>query len=94
MCSASLYWCHLLGVVVGATVRSNANVMFRCAYHVVWSPKYRRKVLVGKVEERLKELRAEVVEEKQGRLVEVETMPDHVHLLAEVDRRFGIHRMV
>ncbi len=47
-------------------MRSNTNVMFRCAYHVVWCPKYRRKVLVGKVEERLKELRAEVVEEKQG----------------------------
>ena len=69
-------------------------MMFRCAYHVVWCPKYRRKVLVGKVEERLKELRAEVVEEKQGWLVEVETMPDHVHLLVEVDPQFGIHRMV
>ena len=68
--------------------------MFRCAYHVVWCPKYRRKVLVGKVEERLKELIAEVVEEKQGWLVEVETMPDHVHLLVEVDPQFGIHRMV
>ena len=94
MCSASLSWCHLLGVVVGATVRSNANVKFRCAYLVVWSPKYRRKLLVGKVEERPKELRAEVVEEKEGRLVEVETMPDHVHLLVEAVPQFGIHRMV
>ena len=68
--------------------------MFRCAYHVVWCPKYRRKVLVGKVDERLKELRAEVVEEKQGWLVEVETTPDHVHLLVEVDPQFGIRRMV
>ena len=68
--------------------------MFRCAYHVVWCPKHRRKVLVGKVEERLKELIAEVIEEKQGWLIEVETTPDHVHLLVEVDRRFGIHRMV
>ncbi len=59
----------------------------------MWSPKYRRKVLVGKVEERLKELIAEVVEEKQGWLIEVEMTPDHVHLLVEVDPRFGIHRM-
>ncbi len=78
----------------GATLRSNANVVFRCAYHVVWCPKYRRKVLVGRVEDRLKELIAEVVDEKQGWLIELETMPDHVHLLVEVDPQFGIHRMV
>jgi len=80
--------------VGGATLRSNANVVFRCAYHVVWCPKYRRKVLVGRVEDRLKELIAEVVDEKQGWLIELETMPDHVHLLVEVDPQFGIHRMV
>ena len=71
----------ILKVVAGASVRSNANVMFRCTYHVVWCPKYRRKVLVGK---RLKELIAEVVGERQGWLVEMETMPDHVHLPAGV----------
>ncbi|MDA8399794.1 MAG: IS200/IS605 family transposase [Actinomycetota bacterium] len=80
--------------MAGATIRSNANVMFRCAYHVVRCPKYLRKVLVGKVEERLKEVIAEVVAEKQGWLIEVETMPDHVHLLVEVDPQFGIHRLV
>ena len=80
--------------MAGATLRSNANVVFRCAYHVVWCPKYRRKVLVGRVEDRLKELIAEVVDEKQGGLSELETVPDHVHLLVEVDPQFGIHRLV
>ena len=36
--------------------KSNNNIVFSCKYHVVWCPKYRRKVLRGAVEARLKEL--------------------------------------
>jgi putative transposase len=39
--------------MAGPTVRSNHNA-FQCAFHVVWSPKYRRSVLVPPVDERLK----------------------------------------
>ncbi|MHB8263144.1 MAG: IS200/IS605 family transposase [Acidimicrobiales bacterium] len=80
--------------MASAALRSNANVVFRCVYHVVWCPKYHRKVLVGKVEHRLKELVANVIEDKRGWLIEMETMPDHVHLLVEVDPQYGIHRLV
>jgi putative transposase len=43
---------------------------------------------------RLNEVIAEVIAEKGAWLVEWETMPDHGHLLVEVDPRFGIHRLV
>lgn len=75
-------------------VRSNNNVAYRCTDHVVWCPKYRRKVIGGRVEQRLKEIIAEVRAERRATIVEVETMPDHVHLLVEVDPQFGIHRLV
>jgi putative transposase len=61
---------------------------------VVWCPKYRRRVLDGRIEARLKELIREVVAEKGAWLVELEVMPDHVHLLVEVDPQFGVHRLV
>ncbi|MHB1526123.1 MAG: IS200/IS605 family transposase [Candidatus Dormibacteria bacterium] len=80
--------------MAGASLRSNANATFRCAYHVVWCPKYRRGVLSGDVERRLKGLIREVVEKKGAWLIEMETMPDHVHLLVEVAPQFGIHRLV
>jgi len=51
-------------------------------------------VLGGRIEERLKELIREVVDEKGAWLVEMEVMPDHVHLLVEVDPQYGIHRLV
>lgn len=46
------------------------------------------------MEVRLKEIIAEVIEEKGAWLVDLETMPDHVHLLVEVDPQFGVHKLV
>jgi putative transposase len=82
----------VLGVAV--TLRSNANITFQCAFHVVWCPKYRRRVIGGRMEERLKQLIREVVEEKGAWLVELETMPERVHLLVEVDPQYGVHKLV
>lgn len=79
---------------MGVTLRSNSNVTFRCAYHVVWCPKYRRRVIGGRMEQRLKDLIRETIDGKGAWLVELETMPDHVHLLVEVDPQFGVHRLV
>jgi putative transposase len=79
---------------VGVTLRTNANIAFQCAYHVVWCPKYRRKVIGGRMETRLKEIICEVIDEKGAWLIELETMADHVHLLVEVDPQFGVHKLV
>ena len=74
--------------------KSNNNVVYSCKYHVVWCPKYRRKVLVGAVSERLKELIVQRCSEINVDIIEMEIMPDHVHLLIEVDPQFGINRAV
>ena len=74
--------------------KSNNNVVYSCKYHVVWCPKYRRKVLVGTVSDRLKELIIQRCSEIQANLIEMEIMPDHVHLLIEVDPQYGINKAV
>jgi putative transposase len=74
--------------------RSNRNIVSNCHYHVVWCPKYRRKVLVNGIDTRLKVLLRENVEKWGQELVECEVMPDHVHLLVGCDPQFGIHRLV
>ena len=74
--------------------KSNNNIVYSCKYHVVWCPKYRRKVLTGDIEARFKELTQEVCSELNVDLLEMEVMPDHVHLLLEVDPQFGIHKVV
>ena len=74
--------------------KSNNNVVYSCKYHIVWCPKYRRKVLVNGVDTRLKELIIQVCQLIQVEIIEMEIMPDHVHLLLEVDPQFGVHKAV
>ena len=61
---------------------------------MVWCPKYRRPVLVEGVDVRLKSLIVEICSKLNVDIIEMEIMPDHVHLLIEVDPQFGIHRAV
>lgn len=74
--------------------KSNNNIVYSCKYHVVFCPKYRRKVLVNGVDERFKEVCKQVCEQNRIDLIEMEVMPDHVHLLLQVDPQFGIHTAV
>lgn len=74
--------------------RANNNTYFSCFYHLVWTPKYRRKVLVDGIDERLKIIIQEVCQEKQAVIEALEVMPDHVHLLVDIDPQFGINQLV
>lgn len=74
--------------------KSNNNIVYSCKYHVIWCPKYRRPVLVDGVDTRLKEIIRDVCTETNSELIELEVMPDHVHLLVWCDPQFGIHRLV
>ena len=74
--------------------KSNNNVVFSCKYLVVWCPKYRRDVLVNGADTRLKEIIRQVCSETDSEILEMEVMPDHVHLLVEVDPQFGVHHLV
>ena len=65
--------------------KSNNNIVYSCKYHVVFCPKYRRKVLNNGVDERLKELINNICQELHVDLIEMKVMPDHVHLFLEVD---------
>lgn len=74
--------------------KSNNSVVYSCKYHVIWCPKYRRPVLTGEVEARLKEIIHGKAVEHTAEIIELETMPDHVHLLVEIDPQYGIHKLI
>ncbi|WYM01825.1 MAG: IS200/IS605 family transposase [Gloeotrichia echinulata CP02] len=74
--------------------KSNNNVVYSCKYHVIFCPKYRRKVLVNAIASRLKELLAQIAIDIKVEILEMEIMPDHIHLLIDVDPQFGVHRAV
>ena len=73
---------------------SGHSIVYSCQYHVVWCPKYRRKVLDEPIAERLKALILEQQDEYQYKILDMEVMPDHVHIVIDVDPRVGVVKVV
>lgn len=61
------------------------KAVFNIGYHLIWCPKYRRKVLVGNIEQRLKELLIEKSKEHGLTIEKMEIMPDHVHIFIKAN---------
>ena len=59
------------------------KAIYNLGYHFIWCPKYRRKVLVDKVETRLRELLLQKAQDIGVTIETLEIMPDHVHLFAK-----------
>ena len=64
------------------------------SYHIIWCPKYRRKVLVNDVEQRLKEILPQIAEEMDCRIETMEVMPDHVHIFMHGTPILPVHLIV
>jgi len=70
------------------------KAIFNVGYHLIWCPKYRRKVLTGAIETRLKELLLEKAHELGITIEQMEVMPDHVHLFVKSDPTHAPHYIV
>jgi len=79
---------------INRAYKSNNNIVYSCTYHIIWCPKYRRKVLVNDVEKRLKEIISKVALELNVEIIEMETDKDQIHILAEIDPQFGVMNFV
>ena len=74
-------------------IHSNTTI-FNISYHIIWCPKYRRKVLVNEVEDRLKTLLVEKAEEIGCEISIQEVMPDHVHIFIKTKPTLAPHYIV
>ena len=72
----------------------NSGAVFRLKYHLVWCPKYRRPVLEGAIEKRLREVLEDVRAEHVWTIHALEVMPDHVHLFIESDPIYSVAEIV
>ena len=73
--------------------KSNTSV-FNIGYHLIWCPKYRRDVLRGPVEKRLKVLLKQKAKQILVHIEEMEIMPDHVHLFVKSLPIISAHKIV
>ena len=74
--------------------KTSNHLIYSCQYHVIFCPKYRRKVLNNGVDVRLKEIIYEVANQYDFTICEMEVMEDHVHLLIDCNPKFGIAECV
>jgi len=70
------------------------GIVYLNQHHIVFCPKYRRKVLVGDIEKDLRQIFNEVAQEKDVEIKALEIMPDHVHMFISFDPRQPLHELI
>jgi putative transposase len=75
-------------------LKRNTDSVFNVSYHIIFCPKYRRKILINGIDRRLKELLLSMAVELKGNIENIEVMPDHVHLFIKSHPRLSIHSLV
>lgn len=74
--------------------QSLSHTKWKCKYHVVFIPKYRKKVLYGELRSRLGEVFHELARHKESRIEQGVCCPDHVHMLIWIPPKFPVSSVV
>ena len=62
-------------------IKSSAHSKWRCQYHIVFAPKFRRKEIYGQLKTDIGQILRKLCEEKKVEIVEANACPDHIHML-------------
>lgn len=75
-------------------IGSLSHTRWECKYHVVFIPKYRRKVLFGHIRKELGEVFHWLAEQKESRIEEGHLMADHVHMMVSIPPKYSVAQVV
>ena len=71
-----------------------AHTSWRCKYHIVFAPKYRRKEIYGKCRVEIGKMIRILCQRKGINIVEAELCPDHIHMLVEIPPKYSVSQIV
>ena len=71
-------------------IRSSSHSKYRCQYHIVFAPKYRRKEIYGQIKRDIGEILRKLCEQKDVVIIEAEACPDHIHMLVSIPLHISI----
>lgn len=74
--------------------RKSRKAIFFCQYHLIWCPRYRRQLLIDDIKKRLENILPDIAHSRYAKIVSMEIMPDHVHVLIESEPKMAPHRIV
>jgi len=72
-------------------IHSLAQSKWNCKYHIVFAPKYRRKVFFGEKKREIGEILRQLCEWKGIKIVEAEICPEHIHMLLEIPPKVSVY---
>ena len=75
---------------MGTKAQSLAHTKWLCKYHIVFAPKYRRKIIFSQLRESIGEILRELCKYKGVTIIEGHLMPDHVHMLVSIPPKFSV----
>ena len=84
----------LLEVKPMSEVKHGRGYVYALQYHMVWCVKYRHKILVDKIDVRLKEMLHQIASDNHFTIAEIESDSDHIHLLVECTPQHAIPNMI
>lgn len=65
-------------------IKTLSHSTYRCQYHIVFAPKFRRKVIYGQIKTDIGQILRKLCEEKKVEIIEANAMPDHIHMLVSI----------
>ena len=71
-------------------IQSLAHSKWRCKYHIVFAPKYRRQIIYGKIKADVGKILRELSERKGVEILEAECCPDHIHMLVAIPPHMSV----
>ena len=75
-------------------VKSSAHSRWRCQYHIVFAPKYRRKAIYGQLKKDIGEILRKLCEQKGVEIIEAEACPDHIHMLVSIPPHLSVSQFM
>ena len=71
-----------------------SHTSWRCKYHIVFAPKYRRQVIYRQLRKDIWRILRELCSRKGVNIIEAELCPDHVHMLVEIPPKYSISQIM
>ena len=75
-------------------LKHGAHTTWRCEYHIVFAPKFRRQVVYGKLKADIGKILRKLCEEKKVEIIEAEACPDHIHMLVSLPPYMSIAQFI
>jgi len=70
------------------------HTTWECKYHLVWIPKYRKKMIYGQLRKYLGEILKELALQRESKIIEGHLMGDHVHVLISIPPKYSVSQVV